>query len=114
MKFFSQLVTFVPVVVLSAVGAMAQSSDVVITAIESFTATSSALGTTVSNLNILNFAVSGFVRISLSKAAIRHVVLTSSVEDRPGSRQHHHRRYQLQRPVLCKQSCTLARYWNSA
>ncbi|KAM5541752.1 hypothetical protein V8D89_004481 [Ganoderma adspersum] len=60
MKFFSQLVSFVPVVLLGAVGTMAQSSDVVITTIEAFTATSSALGTTVSNLNILNFAISGF------------------------------------------------------
>ncbi|PIL26586.1 hypothetical protein GSI_12344 [Ganoderma sinense ZZ0214-1] len=60
MKFFSQLVSFVPVVVLGAVGAMAQSSDTVITAIEAFTATSSALGTTVDGLNILNFALSGF------------------------------------------------------
>ena len=63
MKFFSQLVSFVPVVLLGAVGTMAQSSDVVITAIEAFTATSSALGSTVNNLNILNFAISGFVRL---------------------------------------------------
>ena len=63
MKFFSQLVSFVPVVLLVAVGTMAQSSDVVITTIEAFTSTSSALGTVVSNLNILNFAVSGFVSI---------------------------------------------------
>ena len=64
MKFFSQPVSFVPVVLLGATSVMAQSSDTVITAIEAFTATSSALGTTVNGLNILNFAVSGFVRVS--------------------------------------------------
>ncbi|PIL27577.1 hypothetical protein GSI_10728 [Ganoderma sinense ZZ0214-1] len=60
MKFFSQLVSFVPVVVLGAVGAMAQSSDVVITAIGGFTATTSSLCTTCNNLSILNFLTSGF------------------------------------------------------
>ena len=69
MKFFSQLVSFVPVVLLGAVGTMAQSSDVVISTIEAFTATSSALGSTVNNLNILNFAISGFVRIFSPKTS---------------------------------------------
>ncbi|KAI1798139.1 hypothetical protein LXA43DRAFT_10554 [Ganoderma leucocontextum] len=60
MKFFSQLLTFVPVVALGAVGAMAQSSEVVITAIQAFTSTSSALATTVNDLSIVNFPFEGF------------------------------------------------------
>ncbi|PIL24583.1 hypothetical protein GSI_12467 [Ganoderma sinense ZZ0214-1] len=59
MKFFSQLVSFVPVVVLGAVGTMAQSSDTVITAIEAFTAKSSALCTTVRGLDFSNFVDTG-------------------------------------------------------
>ena len=55
-------------VLLGAVGTMAQSSDVVITAIEAFTATSSALGTTINQLNIVNFFASGFVRIPSSRS----------------------------------------------
>ncbi|TBU28509.1 hypothetical protein BD311DRAFT_324644 [Dichomitus squalens] len=59
MKFFSTLVNVLPVVLLGAAGAMAQSSDVVISAIQSFTSVSSNLATTVNDLSIVNFAADG-------------------------------------------------------
>ncbi|TBU28508.1 hypothetical protein BD311DRAFT_806953 [Dichomitus squalens] len=60
MKFFSTLVNIVPLVVLGAAGAMAQSSDVVISAIQTFTNVSSSLATTVNDLSVVNFAIDGF------------------------------------------------------
>ncbi|TBU28545.1 hypothetical protein BD311DRAFT_865480 [Dichomitus squalens] len=59
MKFFSTLVNVLPVVLLGAAGAMAQSSDAVISAIQSFTSVSSNLADTVNDLSIVNFATDG-------------------------------------------------------
>ena len=64
MKFFSNLVNIVPLVVLGAAGVMAQSSDAVISAIEAFTSTSSNLATVVNDLSVVNFGVDGIVCIS--------------------------------------------------
>ena len=59
MKFFSNLVNIVPLVVLGAAGVMAQSSDAVISAIEAFTSTSSNLATVVNDLNVVNWTQDG-------------------------------------------------------
>ena len=67
MKFFSNLVNIVPLVVLGAAGVMAQSSDAVISAIEAFTSTSSNLATVVNDLSVVNFGVDGIVCISHRK-----------------------------------------------
>ena len=62
MKFFNAFITAVFLVLLGVVGSMAQTSDQVITAIQSFTTASSNLETQITGLNAINFPTMGFVR----------------------------------------------------
>ena len=61
MKFFSTCLTAVFVALLGVVGAMAQTSDQVISAIQSFITASRNLDTQVTGLNAINFPTMGFV-----------------------------------------------------
>ncbi|EJF63748.1 hypothetical protein DICSQDRAFT_125525 [Dichomitus squalens LYAD-421 SS1] len=79
MKFFSTLVNLVPVVLLGAAGAMAQSSDAVISAIQTFTSASSSLAGTVNDLSIVNFATDG-VEIVTGLGNITTAVSTFNAE----------------------------------
>ena len=62
MKFFSTFLTVTVVTLLSVVGTVAQTSDQVINAIQSFITASRSLDTQVSGLNAINFPTQGFVR----------------------------------------------------
>ena len=61
MKFFNIFLTAAFVAFLGVVGSMAQTSDQVITAIQSFTTASSNLETQITGLNAINFPTTGFV-----------------------------------------------------
>ncbi|KAI1798140.1 hypothetical protein LXA43DRAFT_1088277 [Ganoderma leucocontextum] len=61
MKFFSTFLTAGFVVLLGVVGTMAQTSDQVIIAIQSFITVSSNLDTDVTALNVTNFPTEGFI-----------------------------------------------------
>ncbi|KAM5533915.1 hypothetical protein V8D89_012455 [Ganoderma adspersum] len=61
MKFFSTFLTAVFVALLGVVGTMAQTSDQVITAIQSFITASRNLDTEVTALNAINFPAMGFI-----------------------------------------------------
>ena len=63
MKFFSTFLTAVFIALLGVVGTMAQTSDQVISAIQSFITASRSLDTQVSGLNAINFPTQGFVRL---------------------------------------------------
>ncbi|KAM5538017.1 hypothetical protein V8D89_008214 [Ganoderma adspersum] len=61
MKFFNIFLTAVFVALLGVVGSMAQTSDEVITAIESFINASRTLDTQITGLNAINFPTMGFI-----------------------------------------------------
>ncbi|KAM5533879.1 hypothetical protein V8D89_012419 [Ganoderma adspersum] len=61
MKFFNIFLTAVFVALLGVVGSMAQTSDQVITAIQSFITASRNLDTQVTGLNAINFPTMGFI-----------------------------------------------------
>ena len=62
MKFFNIFLTALFISLLGVAGSVAQTSDQVITAIQSFTTASSNLETQITGLNAINFPTMGFVR----------------------------------------------------
>ena len=62
MKFFNTFLAVTFVALLGVVGTVAQTSDQVINAIQSFITASRNLDTQVSGLNAINFPTQGFVR----------------------------------------------------
>ena len=62
MKFFDIFLTTIFVALLGVVGSVAQTSDQVITAIDSFIIVIRTLDTQVPSLNAINFPTMGFVR----------------------------------------------------
>ena len=81
MKFFSTFLTAVSVALLGVVGTMAQTSDQVITAIQSFITVSRNLDTQVTGLNAINFPTMDFVCLPRNCAVSFPSLLSQIIAD---------------------------------